>query len=267
MLTPRPKPWNGHDGQHLVAHRPDGVCGDDLRGQGVEIEVGQQDALGDASCAAAVEDDRGIVGLAGHAHIPCHVPSVGDELLPQQHIRILGQLGDLSALGQRVANLHDRIQRILDGSDDQVLEGGGVLADGREFAVELIQRQRRHGLGIVKVEFDFALGGQRVHHVGDGAHHVHRVEHHHGLRRVGHADGDAVTLFHADFFQRLRAGVDLLDQSGIQRAAAHEIAGNDVGMRLRDALHRFDHRALEVIQVHRHFAHPGRPGRLDSAHQ
>ena len=32
---------HGHDGEHLVAHREDGVGGDDLRAQGVEVEVGE----------------------------------------------------------------------------------------------------------------------------------------------------------------------------------------------------------------------------------
>ena len=57
---------HGHDGQHLVALFPDGVGGDDLRRQGVEVQVGQQYALGDAGGAAAVEYDRRVVGLPRH---------------------------------------------------------------------------------------------------------------------------------------------------------------------------------------------------------
>ena len=147
-----------------------------------------------------------------------------------------------------------------------MLQAGGVLSDVGELAVELVQRQRRHGLGVVQVELDLALGGQRVHHVGDGAHHVHRVEHHHGLRRIGHADGHLVAFLDADGPQRGRALVDLRHQLFVAHVAAHELIGVVLAILLANALHGLRHRALEVVQVHGDLAHPGRPRCLDSAH-
>ena len=250
---------HGHDGEHLVAHREDGVGGDDLRAQGVEVEVGEQDALGHAGGAAAVEDDGGLFAHALHPGIAGELLSVGNELLPCNVIAVLGELWHLLALGQRVAQLHHRVQRVLDAGDDQRLERGGVLTDVGELAIELIQRQRGHRLGVVQVELDLALGGQRMDHVGDCAHHVHRIEHGHGLGRVGHGDGHAVVLLHAGSTQCPCAGVNLLHAPAVIGVAAHEVIGDDVGVFLRDVLHSLAHAALEVVQLCGNAIHEGHP--------
>ena len=52
-----------HGGEHLVAGAEHRVGGDDLLAQGVEVPVGQHDALGGAGGAAGIEDDGGVVSL------------------------------------------------------------------------------------------------------------------------------------------------------------------------------------------------------------
>ena len=250
---------HGHDGQHLVADGVDRVGGDDLRAQGVEVEVGEQDALGHAGGSAAVEDDGGLRACALHAGIAGEALSVGNELLPGDVVAVLGELGHLLALGQRVAQLHHRVQRVLDAGDDQRFERGGILTDVGEFAVELIQRQRGHGFGVVQIELDLALSGQRMDHVGDGAHHVDGVEHGHRLRTVGHGDGHAVVLLHAGGAQRPGALVNRRHTGAVIGVAAHEVIGDDVGIFVRDALHGLAHAALEVVQLRGNAVHEGHP--------
>ena len=182
---------HGHDGQHLVARLEHGVGGDDLRAQRVEVQVGQQNALGHAGGSAAVENDGGIVGRAGH-------PGIGDvlaqrhELLPAKAASVLGQLGNLAALSHGVAQLHHRLQAVLDAADHQRLELGRVAANAGELLIEHVHGDGRDGLGIVQIELDLALGGQGMDHVGDGADLVDGVEHDDGHRHVGQADGHAL---------------------------------------------------------------------------
>ena len=163
-----------------------------------------------------------------------------EKVLPQDDAALLGHRGDLAALGQGEAHLHEGVQLILDGGDDQV---GQIhrLADVLELGVELVQGDGGHGAAVPQIEGDLTLGGQGMHHVGDGTHHVHRVEHGHGLGGVGHADGDLVALPDAQGLQRLGAGDDLIPHFGVGGIAAHEFIGDVVGVALHDLLHLAGH--------------------------
>ena len=107
-------------------------------------------------------------------------------------------------------------------------------------------------MGGVEVELDLLFRGERVDHVGDAADEVDGVEHHDGLRAVGHGDGDAVAGADAERFQALRAQLDVLHELFIGRALAHEVKGDVVGVLFRVAGHGVEHAALKIHIIVRH---------------
>ena len=253
---------HGHNGQHLVAGPEEGVGGDDLGCQGVEIAVGQQDALGHAGGAAGIQDGGGVLGLAADL-IDLHIFAPAQELLPGQHTCPAGgDLGIPAALGELIAHLHQGLELVGHGGDDQARQVHG-LADAFKLVVKLVQGDGGHRAGIPQIEGDLALRRQGVDHVGNGAHHIHGVEHAQGLGRVGHADGDLVTLPDADGLQALGAGVDLLPHFGIGGALAHELIGDVVGIAAHHLLHPAAHGQGGIIQGSGHLGVPAvEPGRF-----
>ena len=237
-----------HGGQHAVAGTEHGVGGDDLLGQGVEIQIRQHNALGGAGGAARIEDDRGIFGLALHLIAPEAGLAEVKELLPADDRRVVGNLADLAAFGKHIARFEGLGQLIPDAGDDDV-DDIGVVADGFDFMIELIQRDYRHAVGFVQIEFDFLFAGQGMHHVGDTAHHVDGVEHGDGLRAVGHGDGNAIVFADADGFKRLGAALHMLQQLPVGGGASHEIHGDVVGVFIGHGLEHIVHGALEIIQM------------------
>ena len=134
-----------------------------------------------------------------------------------------------------------------------------IFADGGELAVELVKGDRRHGFGIVEVEFDLALSGEGMDHIGNRAHHVDGIEHAYGLRTVGQGDGHAVILLHADGAQGAGAFMDGGHSLAIRGVRAHEIIGDELRALLGDALHGFNHAAAEIIKVCGDAVHIGHP--------
>ena len=256
----------GHGGQHPVAGPEHGVGGDDLLAEGVEVAVGQHDALGGAGGAAGVEDHRRIVKTTLHPVVlieaePGHV----HELLPADHRRVIGDLLDLAPLSQHIAGPDGAGQGVLHRGDDDV-DDAGVLADMLELVIELVQRDGGGGLGFVEIEFDLLFRRQGMDHVGDGAHQIDGIEHVNGLGAVGHGDGDLVAGAHAQSLQALGAALDLLHHLSVCSGFAHEIEGNIVGILLGDAGHCFKHTALKIVQMHGHIAHIVFPRGFDFTH-
>ena len=252
-----------HGREHLVPDAEHRVGSLDLLAEGVEVQVRQQDALGGAGGAAGVEDDRGIVRPACDLVIPEAGLAQAHELVPHDDGRVLGDLFDLAALGEHVAHAQRPGERVPDPGKDDV-DDLGVLADGLELVVELIEGHDRDRLGLVEVEFQLLLAGQGVDHVADGADHVHGVEHVDGLRAVRHRDGDLVVFPHADGAQALGAFMDVLDHLPVGGGLAHEVEGDVVGVRLRHVLEHADHRALIVVQRRGDLAQAREPGLLCS---
>ena len=102
-------------------------------------------------------------------------------------------------------------------------------------------------------------------HVGDRSHEVHGVEHHDGLRRVGHADGHAVILAHADCHERTGAGADLFRRCFVGRLAAHEIPGDIIRIFLRHFEHGFGHGLVGILQRRGDGIIEAQPGRFHGA--
>ena len=250
-----------HRREHPVPRTEHGIGGDDLLGEGVEVPVGQDDALGGAGGAAGVEDDRRVVGLPPDLVVIEAGVGQAHELLPADDGRVLGDGLDPAALGEHVARAHGLGERVLDRGDDDVHDAG-VLADGLEFMIKLVERDGRHGFGLVEVELDLLLGGERVDHVRNAAHEVHGVEHVNGLRAVRHGDRDLVARAHADGPERPGAALGLADQLAVGRGPAHKIEGDVVGVLLRDLRHLVEHGAFKVVQVHGDLPHLRRPGRF-----
>ena len=250
-----------HGREHLVARAVHRVGGENLLAQGVEVEVRQQDPLGAAGGAAGVEDDRGIVRPALDLVVPEAGLAQAHELVPHDDGRVLGDLPDLAALGEHVAHAQRPGERVPDPGKDDV-DDLGVLADGLELVVELIEGHDRDRLGLVDVELQLLLAGEGVDHVRHGADHVHGVEHVDGLRAVRHGDGDAVVLAHADGAQAARAFLDVREHVAVGGGPAHEVEGDGVGVLLRRVLDHVHHGAVEVFQRGGHVAEARQPGSL-----
>ena len=135
-----------HGGEHAVAGAEHRVRRDDLGGEGVEVAVREHDALRGAGRAAGIEDDGGVAAVALDLVIPRAGMSEADELLPADDRRVLRNLADLAPLGQHIARLDRRGERVLDARDDDVHDLG-VLADALKLVVKLVERDRRHGVG------------------------------------------------------------------------------------------------------------------------
>ena len=120
--------------------------------------------------------------------------------------------------------------------------------------VELVERDRRHGLGFVEIEFDLLFRAERMDHVGNTADKVDGIEHIDRLRTVGHGDGDLVALAHADGLERLGAVFDLAHQRAVGRGLAHKVERDRVRVLPGDIFHRLEHGAVKILQMHGHIA-------------
>ena len=241
----------GHGGEHLVAGSEHGVGGDDLLRQGVEVQVGQQDALGLAGGAAGVQDHSRIIRFARNLIVPEAGFAQAAKFVPADDRRIFGDLLQLPSLGEHISGLERLGQGIPNAGDDDV-HGAGVLADGLHLVVELIQSHHSDALGLVDVKLNLLFTGQGMHHVGDGADEIGGVKDVDGLRAVGHGDGHAVPLPNTDGAQALGAALDLLYHLLIGGGTPHKVKGNCVGILPCNALHSLVHGALEIIQMGGH---------------
>lgn len=200
-----------------------------------------------------IEDSGGIVRAALYAVVPEAGLAEMHELVPHDDRRIGGYLLYLSALGEHVSGLHRAGQRILDAGDDDV-DGAGVLADGLDLVIELVERHNGNAFGLVDVELELLFAGERVHHVGDGTGEVHGVEHVYRLRAVRHGDGDLVALAYTDGAQTARAFFDVGDHFAVGRGAPHEVKGDVVRVLVGYLLDGLKHGALEIFKMRRHVA-------------
>ena len=253
-----------HRREHAVAGAEHRVRRDDLLAEGVEILVRQHDALCCAGRTAGIEDHSGVRALALDL-IGLIVAGVGElhEVLPHDDRRILGNLLDLASLGQHIARLDRRGQRVAHACNDHVHDLR-ALAHLFKLVVELVERHRRHAFRGVQVKLDLLLCRQRMDHVRNAADEVDGVEHIDGLRAVRHGNGHLVTLAHADGLERLGTLLDLADHLAVGRRLSHERKSDVARIFLSDLLHGLEHRTVEILKVHRHLAHVILPGRSDN---
>ena len=244
-----------HRRQHTVTGAEHRVRRDDLLAEGIEILVRQHDALCCAGRTAGIEDHGGVRALALDL-IGLIVAGAGElhEVLPHDDRRVLRDLLDLASLGEHIARLDRRGQRVAHACDDHV-DDLRALAHLFKLVVELIERHRRHAFRGVEIKLDLLLRRQRMDHVRNAADEVDGVEHIDGLRAVRHGDGHLVALAHADGLERLGALLDLADHLAVSRRLSHKGKGDVARIFLGDLLHGLEHRAVEVFKVHRHLAH------------
>ena len=241
---------HGHDGEHLHAgnllHAEAGG-GDGLQRQGVEIQVGEHDALGGAGGAAGIEDGAAV----GRPAVVIRQPGVlsgGDHFVPQQ-IAVFGQLPDgPGALGHGVEQAQGHGQLVDDPGDE---DPAGVLHLGHDLGhlvVELIQGQDGLGPREIQIKGDLLGGGQGVDHVGNGADAVERVKAVQRLGGIGHADGDPVPLSDAQAVKALCGIFDAAHELPIGGFFAHEHIGGVVRMASCGITDHLEHGFLGVIQ-------------------
>ena len=147
---------HGHDGEHLVARLEHGVRGDNLCAEGIEVEVGKQDALRYARSTAAVEDHRAIFRLAGADVVAAEALPVFQEILPEHDGSVFGDGRVFTPFGELVAKLHNGVQRIRNACDDQMRQIH-IRADGFKLAIKLIERNGGDAAGLPDVELDLAF--------------------------------------------------------------------------------------------------------------
>ena len=183
------------------------------------------------------------------------------EVLPGDDRGIFGYLGDLVALCDHVAGLQGLRQLVLDAGEDDV-DDAGVLADGLDLAVELVEGYDGDAVRLVEVELDLLLARERMHHAGNASYEVDGVEHVDGLGAVGHGDGHTVALADADGLQGAGALLYVLDHPGVGGGLAHEVKGHVLRVAGCDGGDHVEHRALKVVQMHGHTLCVGVPRRL-----
>ena len=243
MQTPRPKPWK--------------------LGEGVEVAVGEHDALGGAGSAAGVEDDGGVIVAALYLVVVEAAFGQLHELLPADDRSVLWNLGDFVALGDHITGLQGLRQLVLDAGEDDI-DDAGVLADGLDLAVELVEGYDGDAVRLIEIELYLLLARERMHHAGDTSDEVDGVEHVDRLGAVGHGDGHAVALADADGLQGAGALLYLLDHLSVGGRLAHEVEGHVLGIAGCDGGDHVEHRALKVVQMHGHTLCVGVPRRLYS---
>ena len=252
---------HGHHGKHLVSGPEHGIGGHDLARQRIEIEVGEQDPLGDSGSSARIQDHGHFIRRPVFPVLPVVADATVNELMPPDHGCILGDPFLFASLGEHIAGFDRTGQGVLDAGNDDVVQIH-VLPDGFELAVELVQSHGEQRAGLLDEELDLLLTGKGVDHVGHGPHQVHGVEDVHRLGTVGHRDGDFVPGAHADRLQCACTGVDTFYHGLVGSLPAHEDIGGLVRVFLRTALYRLGHGAVGILQRFRHFAPEGEPGRF-----
>ena len=254
---------HGHDGEHL--HAVDGrEAGgrDGLQAKGVEVHVGEQNALGRAGGTAGIEDGRAVFRAAvvlrqGQIALFAHALEFG----PPDVIAVLRGLRILARGGEGVAEGQMRIELVLNFGEQELTVFIVKLGhDGGDLGVELVERQDAFGVREVEIELDLARGGERMDHVGDRADAVEAVECMQGLRAVGHADGHAVAFLDAHGEEGLGGLVDLFHELREGGLLAHELIGGEPGVADGGVADHLIDGLLRVSQVMRHLAVIFQPG-------
>ena len=190
------------------------------------------------------------------------VRAVPQEFFPPDDFGVRRYFFHLAPFCQIVALALNRAERVLDAGQNQTSQLHPA-ADIRKLAVELIEREADHTGRLAQAKFDLRFTGQRMHHIGDRADLIDRIEHDDGLRRVRHADRDAFALFDTDGYQCAGAFIDLADKVLVAHLAAHEVIGDVARIVDRDLCDLIVHAPLIIVQMCRHPAEILQPGRID----
>ena len=127
-----------HGGQHFVAGTEHGVGGDDLLAEGIEVFVGEDDALVGAGGAARIKDDGGVFRGTLYLVVVEAAAAQAHEFAPADDRSIGGDLFDLAPLGKHITRLDGGGKGILDAGNDDV-DHFGAFAHPFKLVVELVQ--------------------------------------------------------------------------------------------------------------------------------
>ncbi len=128
---------HGHDRKHAVAGRQTIAHGEGLHRQGIEVQIGQQNAFGSSRGAARIEDSGrvfpfGIGGKGAEVGI-CH----GKKIIPPNDVGIFGNFIDFPPLGKIIPYPQGKIQGVFHPGDNQ-LGQMHLGTSGLKFCVKLI---------------------------------------------------------------------------------------------------------------------------------
>ena len=241
---------------HLMAHRRG------LAGQGVEVHVGEHDALGHARRPAGEEHHGLPHRVLLHRIAVRNRRAGGDEMLPQQHAAVLDDLREL-ALGHQLLSQRKRERQLLGDAGDDQLADGTPLLDIQELGIELVQGHRIIAGGLVHVMDDLADGGERMDHRRDGSDAVQAIEAIDGLGHVGQADQDTSARADAQRVEGTGRPLHFFHERPVWDLAAHEGQGREVRIGSCRGQHGAAHGQFGVIQMERNLTVASEPGRGD----
>ena len=251
---------NGHDGKAAEARLDTVTGGAGLEGQGIEVQVGQEDSLGDAGSAAGVENHRRVLTLALVDILAAVLLTALQEILPQKNPRILGKLYGV-LLNQGVHELLHAGQTVGDVANQQGFQVQPVT-DFLKLGVELPQGQAQDALRVIDVAHNLLLAGEGVNHVGHGANPVDGIKQNDSLGGVGHTDGDPLSHFHALSLQGPGCQVNLVNEIFIGHLVAKKVIGHALGVALGGGFDGVHHGAVVVLEVYRQVPYHLVPGGL-----
>ena len=231
-----------------------------MQTQGVEVQVGQQDALGGAGGAAGIENGAAVVKLAV-VRGQDGVPACGHHVIPQGVARPGQLLHSPGALAHGIQGVQGEGQLVGDLCHQnpagllQLWQNLGYLV------VELIQSQNGLGVGEIQVKGDFAGGRQGMNHIGHGADAVQGIEAVQCLGGVGHTDGNPVALFNAHGGKAFCSGLNPLDKGGVGGFLSEKHIGRGIGVSSGGQCQLLIHGGVGILQRRGGIAVVGKPGR------
>ena len=142
-----------HCRKHLIPRAEHGVRRNYLLAEGIEVFIGQHNALRGACGTAGIENNGGVITFALHFVVIEAVSAHRHKLTPANHRGILRNLPDFSAFRQHISGADGLAQLILHGGNNDI-DDAGVLADIFKFMVKLVKGDGCNAVRGVEIKLD-----------------------------------------------------------------------------------------------------------------